>query len=286
MHLFRTREYVTAKAFWGALTAKLTRGLALADYEKVGEFLKAAMRFGYFYLYDRDKNIVFTPKYTDDGLKFGNSEEKGISQNEFEKRYISSLASTSIEAYSFTAEEGMLHEVEFISPYTMDEGEPIFLRGLLWVSEISDNELSVVGFEENDFSIVYGKRQVKFSELIDTLQVGGERRYGFGLLKREGKPKKEEDSDLSKLGFWGRWEGRENEIYLEIEKDIPIWSHVKYTSDLKIKGSIEPVVGRDWSNKGAGRELSTYGLCWSPGSILIEEETFKVMQDFGIWVKE
>lgn len=283
MHLFRTREYVPAKPFWGALVAKLTRKLALSDYEKVGEFLKATMRFGYFYICDNYKNIVFTPKYTDEGLKYGNSEGKEISQNEFEKRYISSLASTAVEANSFTAEEGMLHEVEFISPYTIDKGESVFLRGLLWVSEFSNNGLSVVGFRENDFYIVYGDKQVKFSELIDTLQVGGERKYGFGLLKIEGKPKKEDDKDLSGLGFFGIWEERENEIYLKIGGYSPIWSHVKYTPDLKIKGRIEPFIGRNWNNKGAGRELNAYGLCWSPGSILLEEGTFKVTQDFGLW---
>ncbi len=95
MHLFRTRPYVPARPFWGALTAKLTRKLGLSDYDKVGEFLKKTMRFGYLYL--SDGSDLFIPRYTDEGLKFGN-----LPLIEFEKRFISSLTSTSIAKNSFS----------------------------------------------------------------------------------------------------------------------------------------------------------------------------------------
>ena len=49
-----------------------------------------------------------------------------------------------------------------------------------------------------------------------------------------------------------------------------------------MKGLIEPVVGRDWEEKGAGRKLKSYGLFWSPGSILIKEATFRIME-YGLW---
>ena len=135
MHLFRTRSYVPAKPFWGALTARLTRMLESDNYKEVGEFLKKTMRLSYLYIYDKETNVIFIPKYTDEGLKFGNLPEKELLLIEFEKKFISSLTSTSIEPYSFTAEEGMLHEVEFISPYTMDGGKQVFLKGLLWISD-------------------------------------------------------------------------------------------------------------------------------------------------------
>lgn len=285
MHLFRTRAYVPARPFWGALTAKLTRSLKSSDYREVGEFLKKAMRFGYLYL--SDGNDLFIPKYTDEGLKFGNLEERELSQIEFEKRFISSLASTSIKLYSFTAEEGTLHEVEFISPYEIhkenEKPKPVFLKGLLWVSERSEEKLAVQ-INEDDFSITYGKNDVKFSDLADTLQIGGERKYGFGQLKLV-EFKEVNDQDLDRLGFKGRWKETEDEIMLELKESEFIWSHAKYDSDLKIKGSIEPIVGRDWSDKGAGRELRSYGLCWVPGSILMENEIFKITEDFGLWEK-
>jgi len=278
MHLFRTRAYVPAKPFWGALTAKLTQNLKSSNYREVGEFLKKVMRFGYLYL--SDGNDVFIPKYTQEGLKFGN-----LSQIEFEKRFISSLASTSIEPYSFTAEEGMLHEVEFISPYEIhkenEEPKPVFLKGLLWISEGSEEEMKVQ-INENDFSITDGKNDVKFSDLANTLQIGGERKYGFGQLKLE-KLIEVNDQDLDHLGFKGKWKEDKDEIRLELKRDEFIWSHAEYDSGLKIKGSIEAVVGRDWSDRGAGRELRSHGLCWVPGSVLMEDKTFKITEEFGLW---
>jgi hypothetical protein len=276
MHLFRTRPYVPARPFWGALTAKLTRSLESSDYREIGEFLKRVVRFGYLYI--SDGNDVFIPRYTDEGLKFGN-----LPQIEFEKRFISSLASTSIEPYSFTAEEGMLHEVEFISPYTIGDGKQVFLKGLLWVSDNSEENLRVQ-IDENDFSITDGNKNVKFSELADTLQIGGERKYGFGQVKL-GEIVKVNDKDLAPLGLNGRWEEDGNEIRLKLKENEFVWSHVKYDSDLKIKGTIEPVVCRDWNDKGAGRELKTYGLCWVPGSVLEEDSEFVITKEFGIWEK-
>lgn len=116
------------------------------------------------------------------------------------------------------------------------------------------------------------------------LQIGGERKYGFGQLKLENLVEVN-DQNLESLGFNGRWEEDKEEIRLELKKDESIWSHVKYNSDLKIKGSIEPVVGRDWGNKGAGRKLKSHGLCWVPGSVLLEDKTFKITEDFGLWEK-
>lgn len=278
MHLFRTRAYVPARPFWGALTARLTRRLKWANYIEVGEFLKEIMRFSY--LYPFNGNTLLIPMYTDEGLKFGN-----LTQIEFEKRFISSLASTSIEPYSLTAEEGMLHEIEFISPYDIYEGneepKPVFLRGLLWITERSEKKLSMQ-LDENNFLITDGKNDVMFSNLANTLQIGGERKYGFGQLKLE-ELKEVNAQDLDQLGFKGRWKETKGEIRLELKKKEFIWSHAKCDSELKIKGSVEPIVGRDWSDKGAGRGLRSYGLYWAPGSILMEDKTFKITKNFGLW---
>lgn len=274
MHLFRTRAYLPAKPFWGALTAKLTPQLQLTDYEKVGSFLRIVMRFGYFYLSDGSE--IFLPQYTEEGLKYGS-----LSQIVFEKRFISSMASTPIESFSLTAEEGMLHEVEFVNPYTIDDGKPVFLKGLLWVSEFSEEGLSVE-LKDDSFSVKYKDIEVKFTELLDILQVGGERKYGFGKLKLK-KIENVNEKNLRYLGFPGKWKQNGNEINLEFKKGESIWSHAKHTPDLRIKGNIEPIVSRDWSNKGAGKELKLHGLYWSPGSILTEDKSFKISKDFGLW---
>ena len=277
MHLYKTRLYIPAKPLWGALTAKLTRLLNLTNYEDVGEFLKKSIRFGYLYIYDGNNIII--PKYTDLGLKFGD-----ISKVEFEKRFIGSFTSTSIDSFTFTAEEGMLHEIEFIKPY---EGvnKPVFLKGLLWIREYSYIDFTIQK-DNNDFIIMYNKKEFKFSDLLKNLQIGGERKYGFGLIvldRFERASKK-----LAEYGFFGEWidSKNSNDVLLKLGKDEYIWSHVQYNPHLKIKGYIEPIVGRDWSDKGAGRKLQFYGLCWAPGSKILEDRIFKVTENFGIWVAD
>jgi hypothetical protein len=155
---------------------------------------------------------------------------------------------------------------------------------LLWVSDKSEEKLTVQ-INEGGVSITDGKNNVKFSDLANTMQIGGERKYGFGQLRLE-ELKEVNDQNLNPLGFEGRWKETGEEVMLEFKKDEFIWSHVRPNSDLKIKGNLEPIVGRDWGDKGAGRELRSHGLCWVPGSILIEDKTFKITEDFGIWEVE
>jgi len=277
MHLFRTRYYVPAKPMWGAITAKLTRELKIHDYKKVGNFLNRAIRFGYFYL--SDGVDLYIPRYNEDGLKF-NSKTK----TEFERKFISSLSSAAIDPSSMTAEEGMLHEVEFISPYVMgSDPKPVFLKGLIWVKELTESGISIGDLSNGDFNISCGSSEISFRRLVDNIQVGGERKYGFGLLRLRNISKFNGD-DLNTLGFCGIWKEEEGNVMLELTKRSHVWAHVKHHQSLRIKGEVEPLVGRDWNAKrGAGRELKPYGLCWAPGSIVTEDVSFSITDEFGIW---
>lgn len=277
--LSRTRSYVPGKLIWAALTAKLTPLLGINDYQKVGEFLKKAVRFGYFYPCVDD--TLYLPQYTEEGLKFGH-----LPQTDFEKRFISSIASTAIQPQSLTAEEGTLHEIEFISPYKIDDGKKVYLKGLLWVNEVSENGF-IISKNDDGFTLSYNGKSQDFKKGCQ-LQVGGERKYGFGLIElEEVKLIDRNDKDLNKIGFFGKWEESENEVRISLEEDQWVWVHVKYNSELKIKGSIEPLVGREWdyiNNKGAGRKIVVHGLFWVPGSVLAEKSLFKITE-FGFWEK-
>jgi hypothetical protein len=278
MHFYRTRPYVPGKPLWGALTAKLTPLLGLNDYLKVGEFLKKAIRPGYLYPYieSNKKGELYYPKYTEKGLMFGL-----LSQYEFEKRFISSLASTAIEAQSLTAEERTLHEVEFISPYTINNGKPVFMSGFIWVREFSENEISLSIKNNSKVIIICKGKEVEFEcQLANRLHLGGERKYGFGFVELH-KITEVEDSKFNELP--GDWKEENGEVFISIKKDDPVWAHLPYFNSIKLKGNIEPLVGRDWNdNTGAGKKLEQLGLFWSPGSILLEDRTFKV-DEFGIW---
>lgn len=278
MHFFRTRPYVPGRPIWGAMTARLTRMLGLSNYRKVGNFLSKACQLGYLYICTDEQ--IFLPRYTEAGLTFGS-----LPQIEFEKKFISSMASTAIESESLTAEEGMLHEVEFISPYVIDDEpkfDPVFLRGLVWIKEFAEDEFEMVK-RDDTFFVKYEDREIELKDLAGQLQIGGERKYGFGLVKlvdfREIRGKG--------LGcFPGEWEVCNGNVCVTLEKDSAIWSHLKYSESIEIKGNIEALVGRDWGRKGAGQKLTSFGgsvnLFWSPGSVINNERTFKI-REFGIW---
>jgi len=273
MHFFRTRPYVPGKLLWGTLTAKLTPMIGINDYQKTGMFLKKAFRFGYLYPYVEGK--LYIPLYTEEGLKFGD-----LKQNDFEEKFISSLASAAIDAESLTAEEGMLHEVEYINPYTTDDGKPVYLKGLLWLREFEENDIRL-SRNNDELIIIYNKISFNFKDpLSNRFQIGGERKYGFGLveLKEFNKISSNEFNEWS-----GKWDEEDEEVCISINSDNPIWSHLLYSNNISIKGNIEPLVGREWeAEKGAGRKLISHGLFWTPGSVLCEDRRFKITE-FGFF---
>ena len=275
MHFMKTRPYAPGKLLWGALTSKLAPLLGIKNYPTVGNFLKKTMRFGYLYPYV--KNQLFLPHYTEKGLMFDS-----LSQSEFEKRFISSIASVVIDPDSLSAEEGMLHEIEFVSPYSLDKGDPVFIKGLLWVKDFSENGFGITG-KNNNLLIKYANANIDFTEdLADTLQIGGEIRYGFGLIEL----RKESFSEIGNKrldNFSGVWSDNVEDVCLTVEANQPTWSHVLHSDKICIKGNIEPLVGRDWDvEKGSGRRLNALGLFWSPGSIIKKEMTFKI-NEFGLF---
>ena len=156
----KTRYYILAKHVWAALTNVLAQKHN-EDYKIVGDALKTRTRFSYFYIKQGD--TVLAPKYADsEGLKFGN-----LSVEAFEQQFISSFGATAMEKTQKSAEDGSLHEVEFIKP--MAQGKPVLFEGYIF----SDSEQIQIGSKSLDV------QQLKGLEI----QVGGERSYGFGKVK-------------------------------------------------------------------------------------------------------
>ncbi len=265
-----TRYYVPGRNFWGAVTKILTENLYEnpgEEYKKIGEQIKENFRFSYFYLYDGE--TIFIPKYSKEGLTFG--DKKKIDKFQFEYRFIGSRVLTAINSDSGTAKHESLHEIEFIKDKYIDENGEVKttkIIGCIWVKEnskLGDYEVQIKndGIFVNNFN------------LIEELTLGGELGYGFGLVKLESTLNNKvfpiEEKNLNG-----------DDILIEIKKDQPIISHLQYDKSLQFRGDIEPITGRGYFDieknteseseneykKNPGKSLSKINYFFSPGSII------------------
>lgn len=273
-NLMQTRYYVPGRIFWGAVTASLTRCLGKKNYQQVGDWVRDNLRFGYFFL-AKDLNNPLYPTYSKGNIKYGY--DKTLSEPEFERQFLSSIASTSIDADVFASQEGSLHEVEFIIP-TLDTGRSVYLVGHLFVRVQNYDEFSLTNpvisviFEDNDVKL---QEHSLCQKIVPTLQIGGERSYGFGRLKLCQNGCKMTNK------LFGYDLDKEN-LSVTVDKQKSLFAHA-IANDKSVSGTIEPLVSKEWAkNLGPGRSISLLGLCYTPGSVVIKETSFMIGH-YGIW---
>jgi len=155
-NLQQTRPYVTGRSLWGALTARLTRELGRRDYPDIGKGVNQQLAFTYFY-----------PSIQLDGSLLWPWPDQW---DEFAWTFLGSYASTALEN-AHNVEAGSLHETEFIAPYTR-EGEPTYLVGYI--------------FENDNLKLDRQSPLVNWQSVLEKLQFGGERSYGWGRVELEG----------------------------------------------------------------------------------------------------
>jgi len=241
----RTRYYVPARAVWGALVAgmaPLLHGNEGVDpmYARTQEDLGRWLRFTPFFACDGVE--VLRPRYVEEGLYYGRH-----TVGEFERRHVASQTSTALAAHSLSAEEGALHESEYLKPY---RGTRLEFEGYLLIRR----ELAV--------------DSVRMA--LERCAVGADRRYGWGRLRLSANGLSEADrvfgvftalqTDTSDA------EGCDVAVEpAEAAYEIP--AHVVWSESLgEFEGELEVVSGRDWSGGGSGQRLPTARLCWAPGS--------------------
>lgn len=257
-NLQMTRPYVTGRMLWGALTLRLTRDGARAQpavdsgkYQEIGKQVNERLAFTYFYpaLQNADGYRIFWPW------------ENEIN---FRRRFLGSYASTALSYPQQAAAEGSLHEVEFISPHTMDDGQTVYLLGYI--------------FERDGCS-------PNWRSAIRSLQLGGERGYGWGRVELVDSPKEITDGRI--FNGVAAFEGLGERPLLSVANDGRLLAHTRAASDFLPEGEIEPLVGREWrstnaANKYAGQHVEFTGVCFVPGSKLNRARTFLVGH-FGVW---
>ena len=260
-NLQRTRPYVTGRVLWGALTMRLKRDAANGrgpatdsqEYQRVREEVHRSLAYTYFY------PATKTERAYDVAWPW-------LDEGRFRRRFLSSYSGTALSYPQQSAGAGMLHEVEFISPRTLDMGEPVFLIGYVFEKEACP---------------------LAWKEACKRLQLGGERGYGWGDLERvEVSEHSGEDLFDEKAMFNGI--GEQPVISVQANESLPkhLLAHA-LTANLPALGEVEPLVGREWRSYNthahhAGQHVEFSGICFSPGSTVDQQLDF-VIGEFGVW---
>ncbi|WP_214079385.1 RAMP superfamily CRISPR-associated protein [Mesotoga sp.] len=246
-NLQQTRYYVPGRTLWGALTARLARDCGEFDYMKTGIDVDRFLRFSYFYPSDNEERITFFP---------------WDKRDEFEWKFIGSTVNTALNLGAKIADEGSLHETEYIAPRTRD-GKQVYLIGYI--------------FEHKDC-------RLNWKDALTKLHIGGERTYGWGRVEIDGSKGCAQVAQFDLDGY-----------DIELDQEFPVIklsasrsviSHV--LADNQIDGSassgnIEPLIGLETTKEERfGAEISAAQICWTPGTKFSNDHTF-VIGEKGIW---
>ena len=241
-----TRSYLHGKALWGALTARITRDTTSAhpdDYRHIGQKVHDQLAFSYFYPTTQD-DVSLWP--------WDNPER-------FAWMFLNAYASTSLNYSRNSAEDGSLHETEFIAPFTRD-GKPVYLMGYVFEKEGC---------------------KLPWQEAFARLQLGGERTYGWGRITVEAFPVSQQ------VRLFGQHvvtlDG--TQPHLHLEKGDVLLAHTRAHGDGAVAaiGRVVPLVGRETSKAGEhGRCVNMVGVYWEPGSRLDASTELAIGKD-GLW---
>lgn len=256
----RTRYYIPARNLWGAVTEGLTRrGFALDvlkkerpnDYQAVGDWVKKHCAFDYWFI--EENGQMLSPYYKNDELKYG-----PYTVADFERRYLNAHVTTALAPTTTSAEEGSLHEIEFIAPYALDSTRT-YIGGHIFLDEEARGPLGNVE---------------AWRTWLGNLRVGGERRYGFGQLRLA-------VFEVAKEGGWKLDEARP---CLKIRKNESLIAHT-LIEGVKARGNIEPLIGREThATNNFGNSITPAKICWAPGSLISEDIILQIDKE-GYWVK-
>ncbi len=245
-NLQTTRPYVHGKALWGALTARLTRDHSSlgGDYAAVGRRVNEELAFSYFYPTVGDQ-VELWP--WDDPDRFA-------------WRFLGSYASTALNYSQNSAEEGSLHETEYIAPMTRDrQSRPVNLVGYIFEGEGC---------------------ALPWKDAASRLQMGGERTYGWGRVELIScKATTTALFDLIPMTLDGA------RPCLHLTEDIAILAHALASGENAVatRGPLVPLVGRETLGADShGRHIPTAKICWEPGSKITSAMSVMIGQH-GIW---
>ncbi len=282
-NLMETRPYIPARVFLGALTARITRTVFGPTqnwryYRIVGEILNQVLTASYFYpTTNADGKIKVFP-WDDEFLHYG---------------FVGSYVSTALQQQERASEDGSLHEVEFISPRTRNGGKQVYLSGYFFVrenvdrrnipasllenlktgnaklnlleDEIEQLETILKEIEDNEKLKEIISKVFEWKTIVEALQVGGERGYGWGMIELQNTEEHTKEQIFNRYSV----DQSGNRPGIKIEKEDPLPCHlIAQDNPSVITGYPEPLVRREW-RKGPGSKIVFDGLSYPPGAVAI-----------------
>jgi hypothetical protein len=255
-----TRPYVPGKNLWGAVTSSLTERMykfpRSDNFVSVGTELRKSVVFSYFYLSDGER--IFVPSYECGELKWGDRDD-----SDFRNTFLDSRMSTQI-AEKGGAQDGSLHEIEFIRPRLGSPTTGIkrtLLCGVVWVAQ-SDTVANARLEVEDAAPILLDASKLP---LLVGLTIGGERNYGFGRVRRI-PISKELERQLEAI-----WPSEFSRFSLK----GPLLGHSAFSQNIPFKGAVEIVASREYPQDGKnsyelpGKIVSSAGYFFTPGTVVV-----------------
>lgn len=247
-NLQTTRPYVPGRALWGALTMRMQRGVRppSGSYERTGMLVQEQLAFTYLYPSDSAERVRLWPW--------------GGDRPEFDYQYLDSYTSTALEN-GRTAEEGSLHDTEFLAPVTR-EGRPVYLHGAVF-ERISGTALTWV-------------------DAANAIALGSDRSTGWGRLRPHGQPRPLTEQ-VAALGLCVDLDHSRPRV--QRRKGAVLLAHAKLGShDASMDGVLEPLAGRETNLRTAETsQMSAAVRAWAPGTAITAESMWFSVEGYGVW---
>lgn len=208
---------------------------------------------------------------------------------EFDYLFLDAQARTALSYPQRAARTGALYHFEFLRPWTRDHEiftcKPVFLIGYI----LLDGEAQTTLLEP-----VSGVGKIFPGALFDHLQVGGERRLGWGLLRPKGRVAVPSGCHL--FGLPGLRLELNQGVEILVEKNQPVLGHAVGGQEVQLRGPVEILLRRETHVKGgvprAGYRVVAFGEekdsgaasqpFHLPGSLVGEGGRFNLTRD-GLW---
>ncbi|MGB9791800.1 MAG: hypothetical protein ACPLTR_04390 [Thermacetogeniaceae bacterium] len=294
-NLWQTRPYILPHQLLAALAVRCAEwgeggdeGGSSVPYVRKLEWLKKRVKFTYFFpALEKDLESCYLPFYDEkDRLKWRRSEGEPseLTAEEFDYLFLDAEMRTGIDYSWDAAREGQLFAFECVRPRCREwpgenKGKEVYFGGYVFIAE------EFLPKERSG-----GMTKEFLARLLDRLQVGGERKYGWGLVKvLEEDVRGPHEHEIRLYGCEGITAMLDSEVRVTVKKtDVGIPAHVLlHGAEDKIDGQVEVVLTR--STRSEGR-LVSYGKeilgkpCYQPGSKCKAENTeFLIDAGGGIW---